>query len=92
MRVLKCTHYPRQNFRVAISLEFLTIYQDEEYIRRHTKGMLPEEARQFALNYYGWSDNTDESQQFVCTVFGVQFTSRKTLNKFGKPSRTLIIP
>lgn len=49
-----------------IPVEFLTIYRDEEYIRQHTKGMSPEEARKFALDYYGWSDDTDESsQQFV---------------------------
>ena len=35
-------------------VEFLTIYRDEEYIRQHTKGMSPEDARRFALAYYGW--------------------------------------
>ena len=39
-----------------IPVEFLTVYRDEEYIRQHTKGMNPEEARRFALAYYGWDD------------------------------------
>lgn len=39
-----------------VPVEFLTIYRDEEYIRQHTKGMSPEDARRFALAYYGWDD------------------------------------
>lgn len=39
-----------------VPVEFLTIYRDEEYIRQHTKGMSLEDARRFALAYYGWDD------------------------------------
>lgn len=42
-----------------VPVEFLTIYREEEYIRQHTKGMNPEEARRFALEYYGWSDEEE---------------------------------
>ncbi len=39
-----------------IPVEFLSVYRDEEYIRRHTKGMDAEATRRFALAYYGWDD------------------------------------
>lgn len=42
-----------------VPVEFLRIYREEEYIRQHTKGMNPEEARRFALEYYGWSDEEE---------------------------------
>lgn len=42
-----------------VPVEFLTIYREEEYIRQQTKGMAPEEARRFAMNYYGWNDDED---------------------------------
>ena len=42
-----------------VPIEFLTIYREEEYIRQHTKGMNSEEARRFALEYYGWSDEEE---------------------------------
>ena len=44
-----------------IPVEFLTVYREEEYLRQQTKGMTQDEARRFALNYYGWSD--DECMQ-----------------------------
>lgn len=37
-----------------IPVEFLSVYRDDEYIRKHTKGMDPEAARAFAFDYYGW--------------------------------------
>jgi hypothetical protein len=40
-----------------VPVEFLTEWRDDEYIRKHTKGMTPEEVRQFALSYYGWDDD-----------------------------------
>ena len=43
-----------------VPVEFLTVYRDEEYIRQHTKGMNPEDARRFALAYYGWDDEPTE--------------------------------
>ena len=42
-----------------VPVEFLTVYRDEEYIRQHTKDMNPEEARRFALAYYGWDEEPD---------------------------------
>ncbi len=41
-----------------VPVEFLTVYRDEEYIRMHTKGMSSDEARRFALAYYGWDDDS----------------------------------
>lgn len=35
-----------------VPVEFLTVYRDEEYIRQHTKGMTPEETKEFAMEYY----------------------------------------
>ena len=43
-----------------VPVEFLTVYRDEEYIRQHTKGMNPEDARRFAMAYYGWDDEPIE--------------------------------
>lgn len=40
-----------------VPMEFLTEWRDDEYIRKHTKGMTPEEVRKFALSYYGWDDD-----------------------------------
>lgn len=48
-----------------VPVEFLTVFRDEEYIRKHTKGMTPEESRKFALEYYGWSDEDSETQQII---------------------------
>ena len=44
-----------------VPVEFLTVYRDEEYIRTHTKGMSSDEARRFALAYYGWEDDSSGS-------------------------------
>lgn len=43
-----------------VPIEFLTVYRDNEYIRKNTKGMNPEEVRKFAMNYYGWDDDIPE--------------------------------
>lgn len=43
----------------GVPVEFLTVWRDEEYIRRHTKGMTPEDTQKFAMEYYGWSDDTE---------------------------------
>jgi len=42
-----------------VPVEFLSVYRDEEYIRQHTKGMNSEDARRFALEYYGWLDEEE---------------------------------
>ena len=43
----------------GVRMEYLDIYRDDEYIRQHTQGMSPEEAKKFALAYYGWDDDPD---------------------------------
>ena len=48
-----------------VPVEFLTVYRDEEYIRQSTKGMFPEEAKKFALDFYGWSDDISETDQII---------------------------
>ena len=48
-----------------VPVEFLTVYRDEEYIRQHTKGMNPEDARIFALAYYGWDYINDNRQGHI---------------------------
>ena len=45
----------------GIPVEFLTIYRDEEYIRKKTKGMSSDEKRKFALAYYGWDDEIESN-------------------------------
>lgn len=42
-----------------VPVEFLTEWRDDEYIRKHTKGMAPEEVRRLALSYYGWDDEEE---------------------------------
>ena len=44
----------------GVPIEFLTVFRDEEYIRKNTKGMSSEERRKFALEYYGWDDDEIE--------------------------------
>ena len=46
----------------GVPIPFLEVYRDEEYIRTHTKGMSTDEARKFALNYYGWDDDDNCSE------------------------------
>lgn len=50
-----------------VPVEFLTVYRDEEYIRQHTKGMTPEDARKSALDYYGWSDEENMEMPASCS-------------------------
>ncbi len=56
-----------------VPVEFLTIYREEEYIRQHTKGMNPEEARRFALEYYGWSAEEELPVQYGKPDLGFNF-------------------
>lgn len=46
-----------------VPVEFLTEWRDDEYIRKHTKGMAPEEVKRFALSYHGWDDEDVSLQQ-----------------------------
>ena len=45
------------------SMDFLTVYREEEYIRNRTKGMSPEETHRFAMNFYGWSEDDNPSSE-----------------------------
>lgn len=36
-----------------IPVEFLTVYREEEYIHKHTKGLSPDAAREFITEHYG---------------------------------------
>lgn len=56
-----------------VLVEFLSFYLDEEYIRQHTKGMNPEEARRFSLEYYGWSEEVELPVQFGEPDLGFNF-------------------
>lgn len=56
-----------------VPVEFLSIYRDEEYIRQHTKGMNSEDARRFALEYYGWSDEEELRVQCEEADLGFNF-------------------
>lgn len=53
-----------------VPVEFLTEWREDEYIRKHTKGMKPEEARKFALSYYGWDDEVLPSGGEPVQCFG----------------------
>ncbi len=53
-----------------VRVEFLDMYRDDEYIRQHTKGMSPDEARSFALAYYGWNEDSEiDDSENVCDGF-----------------------
>ena len=56
-----------------VPVEFLSVYRDEEYIRQHTKGMNSEDARRFALEYYGWSDEEELRVQCEEADLGFNF-------------------
>lgn len=47
-----------------VPVEFLTVWRDEEYIRKHTKEMNPEETRKFAMSYYGWEDDYEDENHY----------------------------
>lgn len=48
-----------------VPMDFIDVYRDEQYIRNHTKGMSDEEARKFALAYYGWDDRQLSDEEFL---------------------------
>ncbi|WP_026508604.1 hypothetical protein [Butyrivibrio sp. MC2013] len=43
-------------------IDFLDIYREEEEIRQATKEMSPEDARKYAMEYYGWSDEPNDHE------------------------------
>ncbi len=42
--------------RGGYPIDFLDIYREEEELRQATKGMSPEAARKYMMDYYGYSD------------------------------------
>ncbi|MCR4924186.1 MAG: hypothetical protein K5931_09300 [Lachnospiraceae bacterium] len=52
-----------------VPVEFIEVYRDEKYIREHTQGMSPEEARKLALAYYGWDDEPDDNNISSSEIF-----------------------
>ncbi|MGI6607401.1 MAG: hypothetical protein ACOX1F_00255 [Erysipelotrichaceae bacterium] len=47
----------------GVPLEFLSVYREEEYLRQKTKGMNADEARNFALSFYGMNTEPPVEQQ-----------------------------
>lgn len=47
---------------MAVGLNYLQEYRDEEYIRQATKEMDSEDTSKFALAYYGWDDEEPERE------------------------------
>lgn len=54
-------HSVHENNAMAVSdggypIDFLDIYREEEDLRQATKGMSPEDARKYMMDYYGYID------------------------------------
>ena len=43
-------------------IDFLDIYREEEELRQATKGMNPEDARKYMMDYYGYSDESGDNE------------------------------
>lgn len=56
-----------------VPMEFIEVYRDEQYIREQTKGMTPEEARKFALSYYGWDDEPEDTTSSSSDILDEEF-------------------
>ena len=56
-----------------VPMEFIEVYRDEQYIREHTKGMSSEEARKFALSYYGWDDEPEDTTSSSSELLDEEF-------------------
>lgn len=46
-------------------MDYLDVYRDITYIGQATKGMSNEDARKFALAYYGWADEPEHTQDEI---------------------------
>ncbi|HPF30349.1 MAG TPA: hypothetical protein PLZ77_09655 [Lachnospiraceae bacterium] len=62
-----------------VPAEFLTVYRNEEYVRQHTKGMIPEETRKFAMDYYGWPDDEPIQQPNGAIMYHVALSPDEEL-------------
>jgi hypothetical protein len=43
-------------------IDFLDIYREEEELRQATKGMNPEDARKYMMDYYGYTDSPRDNE------------------------------
>lgn len=46
-------------------IDFLDIYREEEALRKVTAGMGSEEARKYVLDYYGWTEEENEKEEYT---------------------------
>lgn len=46
-------------------IDFLDIYREEEALRKATAGMGSEEARKYVLDYYGWTGEETEEEEYT---------------------------
>lgn len=46
-------------------IDFLDIYREEEALRKATAGMENEEARKYVMEYYGWTDEMAEKEEYT---------------------------
>lgn len=49
-------------------IDFLDIYREEEALRKATAGMESEEARKYVLDYYGWTEETAEKEEYTVEI------------------------
>lgn len=46
-------------------IDFLDIYREEGALRKTTAGMGNEEARKYVLDYYGWTEEENEKEEYT---------------------------
>lgn len=46
-------------------IDFLDIYREEEVLRKAAAGMGSEEARKYVLDYYGWTEEETEKEEYT---------------------------
>ncbi len=46
-------------------IDFLDIYREEEALRKATAGMESNEARKYVLDYYGWTEEETEKEEYT---------------------------
>lgn len=66
-----------------VPVEFLSVYRDEECIRQHIKGMSSEDARKFALDYYGWSDDDSVGASIVYNTTADDLSKSRMMQLHG---------
>lgn len=62
-----------ENTRCAVGdgnrpIDFLDIYREEEALRKATAGMGSEEARKYVLDYYGWTEEEKEKEEYTVEI------------------------